>query len=355
MTVTPNQSYLTKELQYRLAAALAGFLLDVRANVGFVTPTWDHPGSSLVPPNNWRKDNMVFTFGPGDQYSARVKFSATRWDPEHSDLDYGDKKIMQNVQVNDDAKTKIVRNETDGELHVAYEEEASLTNSFSSSITNGVTLDVTKSKTDTKDASVDAEQTISGEYAGVSAEAKLAEHFGISQEKAESRSEGHSSELAKEKAEEGTTSEKIAIDFSAKPRSNYLVTITKENERTEQPFDINGIEDFDVEITFGKDGGGKLVEHCPYGTVMLKGVDALEQFMHGYDTDYPKMAGYWDKAGDMARYGIAFVLDPKNRRIQATGTSYAELQSNADYKVELLGNKIPADLDNLPVVDASDL
>ena len=355
MTVTPNQSYLTKELQYKLAAALAGYLHGVRANVGFASPPYDHPEKSLVPPSNWRKDNMVFTFGPGDQYSPHVKFSATRWDPEHSDLDYGDKKIMDNVQVNDDAKTKIVRNETDGELHVAYEEEASLTNSFSSAITKGVTLDVTKSKTDTKDASVDAEQTISGEYAGVSAEAKLSEHFGISQEKSESRSEGHSSELAKEKSEEGTTSEKIAIDFSAKPRSNYLVTITKENERTEQPFDINGIEDFDIEITLGKNGGGKLAEHCPYDKVTLKGIDALEQFMHGYDTDYPKMQGYWNKADGMAKQGIEYFLNPDNRRIQASGTSYAELQSNADYKVELLGDKIPADLDNLPVVDASDV
>ena len=77
--------------------------------------------------------------------------------------------------------------------------------------------------------------------------------------------------------------------------------------------------------------------------------------MHGYDTDYPKMQGYWNKADGMAKQGIEYFLNPDNRRIQASGTSYAELQSNADYKVELLGNKIPADLDNLPVVDASDL
>ena len=50
MTVTPNQSYLTKELQYKLAAALAGFLNNVRANVGFNSPTYDYPEKSLVPP-----------------------------------------------------------------------------------------------------------------------------------------------------------------------------------------------------------------------------------------------------------------------------------------------------------------
>ena len=50
MTVTPNQSYLTKQLQYKLAAALAGFLNGVRSNVGFNSPTYDYPEKSLVPP-----------------------------------------------------------------------------------------------------------------------------------------------------------------------------------------------------------------------------------------------------------------------------------------------------------------
>ena len=74
----------------------------------------------------------------------------------------------------------------------------------------------------------------------VSAEASLAAHFGIS----ETRSESKSSELGKEKAEEGTTSESIAIEFDAEPRSNYLISITKENEQTRQPFDINGRDGF---------------------------------------------------------------------------------------------------------------
>ena len=223
MTVTPNQSYLTKQLQYKLAAALAGFLNGVRSNVGFNSPTYDYPEKSLVPPSNWRKDKMVFTFGPGDQYSPQREVLSDPLGPRafrpelRRQEDHGQRPGQRRRQDQD-------RPQRNGwaSCMSPTREEASLTNSFSSAITKGVTLDVTKSKTDTKDASVDAEQTISGEYAGVSAEAKLSEHFGISQEKSESRSEGHSSELAKEKSEEGTTAEKIAIDFSAKPRSNYL-------------------------------------------------------------------------------------------------------------------------------------
>ena len=343
--ITPNQSYLTKNMQHRLAACLAAFVWDIRGNVVNTVPgAWGNPSASILTPSAWRVDNMVFHFLPTT--ALWVKFSSTRWDPA-SDLQYGPKQILQNVEVSDNAKTKIVRNATDDAIHVAYSEEASLTNAFSSSITKGVTLDVTK------EASVDTSLTVKGEYAGVGAEASVAAHFGISESKSSS------TELGKEKSEEGTNSQALAIEFDAAARTNYLITVVKEHERTEQPFAIIGIEDFDLVIKLdavGKDKThGPLWAHCPHGTVELAGIDGLAQFMQGYDTRYPEMAGYWQKASGRARNGINRVLSLGMRQIEASGTNQESLESNADYKVESLGGAIPDAMAHLPVVNAEDV
>lgn len=368
---TPNQSFLMKRMQMTLAACLWSLYYDLRMSAPSMAGAWHHT-DSLVDAAGWRLDNMDCRakWSPIKAGRGRVVFKNPRWDPQKSDLHYGKKVIAENVQVTDDAKTKIVRNDTANDLHVAYEEAASITNSFSAAITKGVTLDVTREKSTEKsssmDASVDAEQKVSGEYMGVTAEASLAEHFGVSKEKSESqsesRSEGRSSEMAKEKAEEGTREESLAIEFDAAPHTNYLVSIVKEHERTEQPFSIVGVMDFDLELHLTGNGRGPHHDYSKHDIVTLNGVDGLEQWLRGWDTRYPEMEGYWDMlekdksiVSPRVRYGVGRVLDPAMREIVAEGINYAALESNVDYHVEELGRSIPDDLSHLQQVRAEDL
>ena len=354
LLVTPNQSYLVKQMETKIAAALAGTLgIDLGGNItgkGGNTP-WKNPFNVLYYPSQWQIDKMDFycrRHAATTEPLVLLRFRNVRWDTENSDLNYGKKTVDQNIFERDAAKSKIIRNGTDGPIHVAYEESVELTNVFSSSITKGVTLDVTKSK----EASIDAEQKVSGSYAGVSAEASLSEHFGVS----ESKSKSESSERSKERSQEGSHAETLAIEFEAKPRSYYLLEIKYENERTSQPFDINGIMDFDIEIYFNS-VINMLNSNCrPGSSISAIGIAGLQQIVHGYDTRYSSLENYWDaKASWIVKTAISWIADPKNRRIQVSGISHASLDSNADYDVELLGNKIPDGLAHLAVVEANSI
>ena len=196
-----------------------------------------------------------------------------------------------------------------------------------------------------------ASRKVSGSYAGVSAEVSVSEKFGISRDKSKSTEEG------KEESKEGTTNESLAIDFDAAPHTYYLVEIKKEAEQTSQPYDINGIMNFDIEMHFNNvDTAATSAHFRPHDKVItLVGIDGLEQFVQGYDTRYPSMEGYWRKAAGWAKHAIEWIDEPENRRIQASGISHANLQSNADYDVETLGNGVPDELAHLPVVNAQDV
>ena len=147
----------------------------------------------------------------------------------------------------------------------------------------------------------------------------------------------------------------MAIDFDAKPRSYYLVEIKKENEQTSQPFEIDGVMDFDIQLDYYRieySKSGKGFEHKK--TLHLEGIDGLLQYVHGYDTAHSEMEGWWNGAPSHVKDAIAFIESSDSRRIQVKGVSHASLDSNADYDVELLGDHVPEALQDLPVVNAED-
>lgn len=343
--VTPNQSYLMKWMQWHIAAAITVLMQDQNADVPTSWHAMDKPETTLYWPTDWRVNHQRFNTRSvrGAANHCYVEFKNPRWDSQYSSLDYGTKSIDHAVDERDDSKTKIIHNDTDAQIHVAYEEAVELTNSFSSSITKGVTLDVTK------DASVDASLTVKGEYAGVGAEATVASHFGVSQSKQSTSEEG------REKSEEGTRSESLAIEFDADPRSYYLVEVKKENERSSQPFDIDGVMDFGIRmIYYGRAGR---IGHHGIGDMWSQefaSVAAFEQWVRGYDTNHPDMEGYWEKAPEHVKAAVAYVMNPENRRIQVSGINQASLDSNATYDVDLLGDHVPSAVAHLPVVAAAD-
>ena len=338
--VTPNQSYLVKYMQWHLAAALSVLMRHQGANIKASWHAQNDPASSMLYPSEWRKSKQLFkcriAWGKPGMHACQVVFKNARWDSQQSDLKYGAKSIDHAVNVQEDAETKVIHNDTDAPIHVAYAESVGLTNAFSTSITKGVTLDMTK------EAGGEASVTVGAEYAGVKAEASVSASFGVSKSKSESTEQG------KEESEEGTTSKSLSIEFDASPANYYLVAVTKKNERTSQPFSINGVMDFDIHLDYYKGSP----EHK--WTRDFAGVDAFEQYVHGYDTSHPEMEGFWDHAPDHVKQAVAFVMNPANRRIQVAGISHASLDSNADYSVEELGNHVPDGLQHLPVVRASD-
>ena len=336
---TPNESYLAKQMQTTVAACMASMIHEVSNTAWWTGGVWDRPFDVLWYPSSWRANNQKFTFrsrsggGPGPY--ATVTFSNARYDPQQSSINYGPKRIAQNVEVNNDAKTKVIRNDSDATVSVSYDESESLTNSFSTSVTKGMTLDI----------SVDSTQTISGGYGGVSASVSMQEHFGVSK----------TSEETHEQSEEGTTEESISIEFDAAPGNYYLVTITKEHEVTYQDFEIDGVMDFDIDIYMPGRNGGRLDSHYPGDHVKVQGVSGFNQFVNGYDTDYPAMQGFLNSAYSRTTNGTNCVLDANRRQVHVSGTNQASLESNADYRVESLGGSLPDRLAHLPVEDADDV
>ena len=353
MAATPNQSFLAKQMQWRMAVALASIIWDLGSNVKRIWYAWNHAdklNSVTWWPSAWRIVKQVFSFRPnsgGGGGDCSVQFSNARFDPERGDIWYGDKRIAENVLVDDDAKTKIIRNDSDSTIHVAYEEEVGLTNSYSAGVTKGVTLDMTEGMS----SETTAEVKISGEYMGVTAEAGLSETFGISKE--ESRSE--SKEENEERGREGSRTEKIAIEFDAEPRKHYLVTISKEHATSYQPFRIRGVMDFDMHLHMPKHSDQQHGSHHPGTDVHLVGMDGFIQFMEGFDTNYPAMQGFIAKAYSGTKAAYEWLKNATNRWIEVEGTKEASEESNATYQVESLGGTLPDALAHLQVVSADDV
>ena len=335
MGITPNQSYLAKQMQIKLAACFAAIIAEVSGSAPYVASAWNKPSQVLAGTGGWRKDNQQFRFWGGR--GAVVTFSNARWDPNECNIIRGPKRLAENVEVNVDEQDKIIKAGTD--IHVAYEESVGLTNSFSSAVTKGMTLDMT--------ASLTSETTVSGEYAGVSAEEKVTASFGVEA--------GKSEEEEKDKSEEGTKETSVSIDFDAEAGNNYLVSISKEHKTTYQDYHIDGVMDFDIEVQFGRNGHARLHSCYPNDAVKLVGFDGLVQYLHGYDTNHPEMAGFLDKCYSRTTNAIRSLLQPEMRTLVVEGTNEAGLESNADYGVEKLGKSIPKSLAGLPVVDAGDV
>ena len=320
MPVTPNQSYLVKQMQNRLASCLSSLIHELNGNTITRAHIWRSPETTLWYPTDWRIKRQRFTFrrdaGQKQHQFPGVHFSNARWVPGATKTRYGAEQEAQNLQVDDDEASKIILAGTD--LHVSYVQEVSLTNSFSSTVSKGMTLDMTQSST----------TTISGEYPGVKAEESLTLSFGEQETEEESKEEG----------KEGTDKEGLTIDFDATAGIHYLIKVGKEHHTTYQDFDIRGIMDFDVHIDMGEHAGGELHRYYPGDTVTLKGgFDGFEQFVRGYDTNYPKMQGFWEQCRGRTKQEIGWFLDTKHRALGVSGTNQIDLEDNADYTVKPLG------------------
>ena len=335
---TPNQSYLVKQQEKVIAGCMASMIHELGNSAWWVPGVWSRPNAVIHTPSDWRINDQVFHYrsgvrGDSGSYSS-VTFTNPRWDPEHSSVSYGATRVAQNVEVNNNSKTKLIQNDSDTDVEVRYEEKEELTNRFATIIEHGVKLDLDATST----------TEVSGTYLGVKAEEDLTLKFGISTTDTETR----------QQSEEGTTEQALEIVFTAGSGQYYLVTISKEHKTTYEDFSIHGVMDFDITLDMSQ-RGGRLSSHYPGDRVTLEGLDGFEQFVYGYDTNFPSMQGFYEASYARTKNGVGCVLDPSHRTITVSGTNQANLESNADYRVESLGQSLPPHLAHLPVEDAADV
>ena len=335
---TPNQSYLVKRQEEVIAGCMASMIHELGNSAWWVPGVWSRPDAVIHTPSDWRINHQIFHYRSGVRFDsgsyASVTFTNPRWDPEHSAVVYGATRVAQNVEINNNSKTKLIQNDSDTDVEVRYEEKEELTDRFATIVEHGVKLDLDATST----------TEISGTYLGVKAEEDLTLKFGISTTDTETR----------QQSEEGTTEQALEIVFTAGSGQYYLVTISKEHKTTYQDFAIHGVMDFDVTLDMDQ-RGGRLSAHYPGNHVTLTGLDGFEQFVYGYDTNFPSMQGFYAASYARTKNGVGCVIDPSHRTITVSGTNQANLESNADYRVESLGTSLPPHLADLPVEDASEV
>ena len=330
-----NESYVVKQVQTKVASCLTAYMHDVGAHVGWLPGAWRD--TRLVDASTWRKGNMVVATQPWNhhhtEHNEYLHFKDAAYGPD-SKIVYGTPQLLQNVEDRDQAKSKIFRNKSEDEIHVGYSESEELQDSVGHTVSNSMHMDIT------------SEQTVSGSYAGVSAEAKFTEAFGVA----------FDDSTTKEQSQ--TESEAVAIDFTIKPGEFILVEVLKEHERTRTEFSIDGYLDFTIWVKLNhwrEDRGHNHFLSLHNDGFTLPSVNGIEQFFRGYDTDHPEMEGYWKAANTRVRNGVNWILEPTNRRVQVEGVKDRVLEQNADFDITELGSAIPEDLAHLPVVDSDSL
>ena len=133
--------------------------------------------------------NFAFRGNDGGHVS-NVTYTNARFPPGSGDIHYGPKRIAQNAVVDNDAKTKVIRNDGDTVIHVRYEETESLTNTFSTNVTTGLTIDVTATSS----------TSVEGEYAGVKASEAITTELGVDTSREETLSRARKAPTPKHSA-----------------------------------------------------------------------------------------------------------------------------------------------------------
>ena len=340
MSAPTNESYEIKRVQAVVAACISPLMHQLGGQVGYyLTPWKPEVMRSFMSSIRWRKDHQVIDFRydhHDGRHSENVQFSDAFYGPE-SDFAEGTPKLLEDVNLRDDGKSKIFDNSKGSDpIHIAYEEEVDLENSVTTSLKNSFTFDTT----------VGTETTVSGEYAGVSLEEKITAevHTGFSKE------EGKDTEESK------TESETVAIEFDCHPGGIKLLEVNKEHKRELIPLAGKFILDFSIELElyhWWKDAPGTKWRPSKTRTFKVSSVEGLLQFAQGVDTNYPTMAGFWNdhSTPQSLRDSLTRLLDPANRSYTLDADKMRILENNTSYKVTDLATP---SAHGLEVVDLSD-
>ena len=333
----PNESYIIKQRNIIMAACLSGVCHQLGAwYAGWKPAAW-HPdvARSLVHSDEWRGNNPILYFHHNHhdhKHSEWIKFSHPFY--EDGEFNYGDPELIDDITENDDEKSYVLDNsQSDSEITVAYDQKVSLDNGVTHTVDKGMHFDVT-SKT-----------SIKGSYAGVTVEQEIGLAFG----------ENFDDSLTK--AESAGEEEAIAETFLVPSGSVLQLQVTKERARTKQEYDADGILNSEVNIYLDHhwNKAGKAISCRADGENGwgFKDLSEVEQWLHGYNTNHPKMEHYWSKYADERIHNqITRLLSKDTRRVITSGTKLRVCEKNI--KLKLIQLEHPTQAAHLPVVDLSD-
>ena len=341
-----NEAYELKTIQSMMAACLGAFMHQLGGQVEWYPGAWDESVyRRFIHSGDWRAKNMIiyFRYDHHDHRKSEwVKFSDVFYG-EGTKFVEGQAQLLQNVNLRIDGQSKIFDNSKGNDpIQISYEEEVSLENSVSSSVSQSFTFDVT----------VGQETTVSGEYMGASLEEKLSQeiHTGFSEEK------------SKDTAESKGKTTTVNIGFDVQPGEVKLLEVTKDHKRERIPTKGVFVVDSSIELKFyhwwyHSDRDGVKYHRKGQDTYSFKSIQDLWQFMQGTNTDYPELSGFWHDSGacpSRVRNGINHMIDPKNRSYYLDVDKERIIEDNADYKVTNLADPNTGPGQGLAVVDLSD-
>ena len=323
-----------------MAACISPLMHQLGGKVGYYLYPWEREVMpSFLSAMQWRKDDQIVVFNWSHHDHRRnelVRFSGAFYGPD-SDFTEGTPQLLENVNLRVDGKSKVFDNSKGGDpIHIAYEDEVDLENSVATSLKNSFTFDTT----------VTSETTVSGSYAGASLEQKLTAEVHA----------GFAGETGKDTAESKTDAETVAIEFDCPPHGIKLLEVNKDHKRELIPTKGTFILDFAVELQFyhwWQNAPGVRFRPSDSRSIKVDSIEGLLQFAQGVDTNYPKMAGFWNDRSTPSslRDALTRLLDPKNRSYELDADKMRILENNATYTVTDLSTPQGHGLD---VVDLSD-
>ena len=368
-----SETYLIKEAQQAWAREFVWLFHSIIGDRSYGTFAEDtHKWVPLVGINgdHWSKTDQTFQSGVWDTRDephvfrdakdwrdVAVTFSDVSYDPEYTDLEYGEPHITSDPLVNEGGQFQIVDNQGSTDVEHQISSTFSRTRTVTSEFKHTTTFDF-KQTTETK---------VGGEYLGVSLEETLTLEFGqsFSDEETETKEESTSTEQTITDTTVVTPGVKAFIPFSTKRLNEDL------------PFWVNGVLRWapGVRVFNSRDDYSNAqgcVVHTPYratttcyynnsfkwtscgkthfssdrnlawygrsktgGGATLKwlSIDDLTQTFRGTATDWSGMAGYLDCQGAYVGSHLDRLNEPERRRIQLTGTQTRVADSSIEYAV----------------------
>ncbi len=290
-----SESYLIAQFENKLAHKMAIIMKELG---GGRSGSHVHQAGEHHWRMNVNKDNRKLN---------RIGMSEHRYDPTQSNIEYGVASVIEDDKVKVDGFSRVIDNSASSvDTEVEISETVTLHKESTHELNAEVHFDVTSTT------------TVTGAYGGAEIEQALETSFGTSFETNNSETEGKDVEQSINTSVAVPAGKKIQVSFE----KNKIVT--------EQPFTVKGILEFRIDINFEDWARNKFLWHHRRGSKHLTFTNLLEfeQFIEGYNTDFPQMRTFLDECSEECYEAIKWIFDDENRVIEAKGVKRREYDDN---------------------------
>ena len=201
-----------------------------------IAQLWSWCGQSgRIDTSEWAEHKRITVYSVSNDhaYGTVFEFSNLRYDPDATQILYGEPKVLAPVDATVPGSRYIydLSDSTD-DGHFSQKEEITLQQDRSVTVTHGMTFD----------ASLSSETTVGGDIAGIGLEQKLTATFGYS----------NTEETQKAEAESKAVTEEHTFDVPLPAGRITYISISTSDISSSRPLSIRGVADADVEIHLGQ-------------------------------------------------------------------------------------------------------